>query len=276
VRSPIRTAFVTGASSGIGHALCRGLLQRGCAVAAAARRMEPLRELEAEGHARGVRVLAVPLDVACTEAIAPALARAAGELGPFDAVVANAGRGRPLRALEWDAGSVREVFAVNLFGAVETLLAAVPHLRGPGSVLAGVSSIAAWRSGPGAAAYNASKAALSSFLEGIRPELRDLGIRVLEVNPGFVHTAMTDRNAFPMPFRIGAADAARRIVRALEGRRNRLAFPLPMALLMGLVRRLPDRVFDALNLRVSRRLASAGVLGREIPSGSPPGQAPSP
>ena len=124
--------------------------------------------------------------------------------------------------------------------------------------------MAAWRAGPGAAAYNASKSALSAALEAIRPELDLDGVRVLEVNPGFVRTPMTDKNAFPMPFLVSAEDAAARIVRAIARRKRRIAFPRRAALVMGTLRRMPDWLFDALARRVARSLRRKGALGVDL------------
>ena len=105
-----------------------------------------------------------------------------------------------------------------------------------------MSSLAAYRSLPGESGYCASKAALNSFLEGLRIQLRGRGIAVTTVCPGFVRTPMTEVNQFKMPFLLEADEAARRIVGALRRRRKVYNFPWQMALLMKVTRWLPDWV----------------------------------
>lgn len=250
-----KRAFLTGASTGIGRALSRELVARGWRVALASRQAEVLESQAREIDPGRERTQVFQLDVSDTDSIAPIMERAAAVFGGLDAVIANAGVGIPIKAVKLDLKTIRQVFEVNVMGAMETLIAGLPHVRqAEHGVLVGVSSIAAWRSGPGAAPYNASKAAFSSFLEGMRSELSDLGVCVLEICPGFVKTPMTDRNDFKMPFLMPPERAASLIARAIEARQPRLSFPWQTALGMSLVRRLPDRIFDALNRRLARRI----------------------
>jgi short-subunit dehydrogenase len=114
--------------------------------------------------------------------------------------------------------------------------------RGRGT-LAGVSSLAGARGMPASGSYSASKAALSTFLETVSVDLAGSGVRVVDLRPGFVQTPMTADNRFAMPFLLEVDDAARRCVRALERGRSVHAFPLPMALGVGLARFLPPRLW---------------------------------
>ena len=145
---------------------------------------------------------------------------------------------------------------LNVLGACATLTAAIPHLlAGGGGTLVGVSSLAALRGLPTSAAYSASKAALSTFLESLRIELVPRGIDVSDIRPGFVDTPLTQKNGFRMPFLMTADDAAQRIVRGLERRRRIIAFPWPTALAMRLLAGLPSALFVGLGrLSLSRRL----------------------
>jgi short-subunit dehydrogenase len=106
-----------------------------------------------------------------------------------------------------------------------------------------ISSIAALKGLPGESAYCASKAAVNIYMEGLRIALRNRGIGVLTVCPGFVATGITPMDG-PAPwFEISAENAARRIVRAISrGKSGVIQFPLAMALAMALIRRLPDRL----------------------------------
>ena len=91
------------------------------------------------------------------------------------------------------------------------------------------------------------------YAEALRGELAPHGIGVSAICPGFVRSAMTDRNDFAMPFLIDAADAARRIRKGLAANRGRIAFPLPMHLLGWALMALPARLTDALLARAPRR-----------------------
>src|SRR5262249_36774264 len=102
--------------------------------------------------------------------------------------------------------------------------------------------------------YSASKAALSTYLEGLRPALKRRGIRVTTVCPGFVRTGLTASTPFrkPVPM-LEPAEAARYLVRAIERGPRDFVFPLSAKLGMGFLRRLPDRVFDAMMDRAGPR-----------------------
>jgi short-subunit dehydrogenase len=118
--------------------------------------------------------------------------------------------------------------------------------------LVGVSSLAGTRGLPRAAAYTASKAALSAFLESLRIDLRPAGIAVTDVQPGFV-AALPEQleparqaAGHPVPFRWPAERAARTIVRRLERAPAVIAFPWPLVLAAHLARILPAWAYDRL------------------------------
>jgi len=117
--------------------------------------------------------------------------------------------------------------------------------------------LAALRGLPTSGAYAASKAALATFLETLRLDLRPLGIRVVDVRPGFVDTAMARANRFAMPFMIEAGDAARRMLEGIDQGRAVVSFPWPTALAMGTLESLPDGLYrtllSRLRLPASRR-----------------------
>ena len=120
--------------------------------------------------------------------------------------------------------------------------------RGRGQIV-GISSLAGYRGLPGTAGYSATKAGLSALLEGLRPELKRLGIAVTTVHPGFVRTEMTAGQAGPQPGLMDAEPAVRIILRGVAARRSRVDFPRSMAALMGLVRLLPDFLYDPIAAR---------------------------
>jgi short-subunit dehydrogenase len=236
-----QVAIVTGASSGIGHALARALGKQGCRVGLIARRTEQLAELatiiEQEG---GVAAFAAA-DVIDRQQTVAAIHDVAARLGPVDLLVANAGVGAPTVLEPLNVSDIEKMFQVNTLGVVYAIEAVLPQMleRGCGHIAA-VSSMAAYKGLPGESGYTASKAAVSTFMEGLRIQLRDRRIAVTTICPGFVKTPMTDVNEFHMPWLLEADDAARRILRALRRRVKVYNFPWQMSLFMKLVRLAPD------------------------------------
>jgi short-subunit dehydrogenase len=238
-----QVVVITGASSGIGWALTKELAKHGAKLGLLARRRDKLEELAAEVRAAGVAVAVAPADVVVRDQVQQAVRELRGQLGPIDLLIANAGVGAPTLLNPVNIEQVERMFQVNLFGLVYSIEAVLPEMleRKKGHI-AGVSSMAAYKGLPGESAYCASKAAVNTYLEGLRIQLRQHGIAVTTICPGFVKTPMTEPFEFKMPFVMEADAAARRMVRALRRRRKVYNFPWPTAVLMKLTRWLPDWV----------------------------------
>jgi short-subunit dehydrogenase len=236
-----QVAVITGASSGIGWALAKALAADGCKVGLVARRQEQLAALAQEIQQAGGVAAYTPADVAEHQMTLVAIHEVAAKLGPVDLLVANAGVGAPTLLDPINVHDVEKMFRVNMLGVVYAIEAVLPVMlqRGRGHVAA-VSSMAAYKGLPGESGYSASKAAVNTYMEGLRIQLRDRGIAVTTICPGFVKTPMTAVNNFKMPFLLEADDAARRIVRALKRRKKVFNFPWQMALLMKLTAWAPD------------------------------------
>ena len=240
--------WVTGASTGIGAALARELADRGARVAISARSADQLAEVAAG------RMAVVPVDVTDRAATVAAGQAVREALGGLDVAVLNAGTWSSFHVEPWDSALFAEHLQVNVMGAVHTMEAVVPQMVAAGSGrVVGVASVAGYRGLPGSEAYGAGKAALINLLESLRGTLAPRGIVVQTVNPGFVTTRMTDRNRFPMPFKVPAEVAARTIADGIARDRAEIVFPLPMAVLMKVVRVLPVRVWTALTATMARR-----------------------
>ena len=244
--------FITGASSGIGAALARRYGARGATLGLLARREGELRDV---GRSSGAPFEAYSCDVRELAAVKAAAAHFVATHGVPDLVIADAGisHGTATEDVE-DVLTFREILDVNVMGMVNAFHPFVGPMRSRGSgSLVGIASVAAYRGFPGAGAYSASKAAAVRYLEALRLELRGTGVRVITICPGYIATPMTERNPYPMPFIIGADDAARRIARVIDAGRSYAVVPWPMAIVARILTLLPNAVFDPLFARSGRK-----------------------
>jgi short-subunit dehydrogenase len=229
------TALVTGASSGLGRGLALALARRGTHVLAAARRKAELDALAAESALIEPMILDVSDGDATHAAVAALDART-----PLDLVIANAGIGGPTHGKKLDWARVKQMVDVNITGAFATIAGALPGMvaRDRGHIV-GISSLAAWRGLPTAAAYSASKAALATFLDSLRVDLHDTGVAVTTIYPGFVRTPLNEANADKLPFIMKTDDAVEIMLRAIDHRQATCSFPLPLVIGTGLLPLMP-------------------------------------
>lgn len=251
---PPKTAWITGASSGIGRELALQLARRGTVVAASARNAELLGELAgaAAREGRG-RILPTPLDVtdlaACREAAA-SVARVLG--GPPELTVLNAGTYLPMGAHDFAAERFRAQIEPNLMGAANVLDAVLPaYLAAGRGHIVFVASVAGYRGLPTGAAYGATKAALINLAEALKFDLDPAGIKVQLVNPGFVKTPLTDKNEFAMPFLMPVEKAVARLISGLGSSRFEITFPRRFTWQLKLLRCLPYRLYFAITRRAT-------------------------
>ena len=194
-----RSAWVTGAASGIGAAIAAALDEAGARVVSLDRSHAAETRVE---HGREVQL---PLDITDTDAVEAAVARLVDEGGPPDILVNNAGITRDgvvwkLRDEDWDA-----VIGTNLGGAFRMTRACVPHMRARrGGVIVNISSINALRGKFGQSNYAASKGGLIAFTKAVAREVAREGIRVNAVAPGFIDTPLTR----PLPEAVRAQAAS--------------------------------------------------------------------
>jgi short-subunit dehydrogenase len=238
-----RVALVTGASSGIGRALCVRLAQHGAKVGLIARRKELLDEVAADIRSAGGVAASAAADVSRRVEVLAAAQSIQEHLGPIDLLIANAGVGTPTLLDPFNASDVEKMFHINVFGVIHSIEAVLPEmLKRKSGHLAAVSSIAAFKGLPGESAYCATKAAVNTYMEGLRIQLRGLGIPVTVLCPGFVETPMTAVNNFHMPFLMSADQAADHILWAIRKRKKVYRFPRRMSWLMRFTGWLPDWV----------------------------------
>lgn len=242
--------LITGGSAGIGAALAVEMAGRGFDVGLIARREELLREVAERVRAMGQRGAFAVADVADQGALARAFASLEAALGPVEVAVANAGVAGSPDARNLDLEAVRRLHEVNFLAAAGTAALALPGMlaRRRGR-LAVISSVAGYRGLPRSGAYCAAKAAASVFFESLRVDLKGSGVTCTVVEPGFVATAMTAERKGRLPFLMPADEAARRIARGVLAGKRRVVFPRRMALIMRVVRALPDWAYDRLMAR---------------------------
>jgi short-subunit dehydrogenase len=259
-----RAVLITGASSGFGRALALEYASRGAHVALCARRADKLEAVATDVRSRGGEAVAIPFDVTDMAAVSRGVLHAATMLGGLDLVIANAGYGGMQDSAYLTFDDVAPVIDVNIRGAIATLISAIPIMRSRGrGQLVGVSSLAGARGMPDSAAYCASKAALSTFLESIRIDLNPLGIGVTDVQPGFMDTPMLEHATHWTPWRWPADKAARHVVRALDRSPAVIAFPWPLVAATRLAKLLPAAVYDR-----AMRASGRHAIRNDFPTGS--------
>nr|WP_249138864.1 SDR family NAD(P)-dependent oxidoreductase [Actibacterium sp. MT2.3-13A] len=228
---------MVGASEGLGRALAAKMSRAGVDLVLSARGAERLRAL---ADALPGRAAVVPVDVSDSTSV-----RAAREAaGQIDGVVILAGLYWPMAARDWRADQVEAMCDVNFTGTARVLGAVVPGFaaRDAGHVVI-VGSLSGFRGLPGATGYAASKAGVMAMAEGLHADLRETGVEVQLVNPGFVRTRLTDKNDFAMPFLMEPDAAAQVIFEHMGAGGFARSFPAPFAWAFRLGRFLPDWLY---------------------------------
>jgi NAD(P)-dependent dehydrogenase (short-subunit alcohol dehydrogenase family) len=253
--------FITGASSGIGAALAREFASRGATLGLLARRGDALDALIAQLPGRHRRYV---VDVTERARLIEAARDFEQASGGADLVIANAGISvGVLTEYAEDLPVFERVVATNFLSAVDTFHPFVAPMRQRRrGTLAAVASVAGVRGLPGAGAYCASKAALISYCESLRVELRGSGVRVVTIAPGFIDTAMTAANPYPMPFLMTAESFARRAADTMLRGASYRVIPWQVAWLARVLRVLPNWAFDRiLHRRARKPRAGSGPKG---------------
>ena len=187
-----RTAFITGASSGIGATLARGLAAAGARVALVARRLDRIQALAAEIESAGGAALPVQLDVTDRVAIPAAFDAVQRRFGVVDVVVNNAGMAEPMLFLKTDEGALERTMATNFSAPWHIAAEAARRLitaGRPGSII-NVASVLALGTAPGYSAYSASKGALVQMTRALALEFVRHRIRVNALAPGWFVSEM--------------------------------------------------------------------------------------
>lgn len=224
--------WIIGASSGLGAAVARRLSRDGANLVLSARSEDDLKDLADE--IGGAEI--VPLDVTDLDAVEAAVKH----LGQIDRLIYSAGAYHPMAADKWNSKQILTMIDVNLSGAIRVLGGVLPGMleRGDGWITL-IGSLSGFRGLPGALGYGVSKCALMHLAENLRADLKDTGVQIQRVNPGFIKTKLSDKNDFDMPQIMEPEEAGERVVKAMRSGKFSVSFPAPFAWLFTWGRAVP-------------------------------------
>lgn len=238
----MKKAIIVGASSGIGRELAKVLSQNGYAVGLTGRRLDLLESLQNEIPEKS---FIKNIDISKQDAAIGQLEDLIREMGGLDLIVISSGVGFINPDLVWK--EEKNTIDVNVSGfAAVTNVAFRYFLRQGAGHIVGISSVAALRGSGEAPAYNASKAFISNYIEGLRQKVAKVGavITVTDIQPGFVDTAMAKGEGL---FWVAPTQkAAFQIYKAIEGRRKHAYVTKRWRLIAWLLKAMPDRLYNKL------------------------------
>ncbi len=235
-----RNAIVVGASSGIGRELAKILAANGYNVGLAARRLNLLSQLAGE---LPTQAFVRAIDVSKPAEAMLLLQDLIAEMKDVELFVISAGTGFLNPDLNWELEQA--TIDTNVSGFTAMVNTAIKHLqlRGSGHI-ACISSLAALRGGRDAPAYNASKAFMSNYLQGLRQRFTKmkLPIVVTDVQPGFVDTAMAQGEGL---FWVASPEkAAYQIYQAIQNQRKHVYVTRRWRVIAWLLKAIPDWLYD--------------------------------
>lgn len=236
----MKKAIVIGASSGIGRELAKILAGNGYLVGVMARRVDLLNSIRNEIKGE---ILVQKIDATDTETAMTVLSSFIKEMNGVDLIVISAGTGEVNDNLDWCIES--ETIRTNVTGFAALANVAIQHFMAKGSGhLVGISSIAALCGGRESPAYNASKAFVSNYLEGLRQKITQLRLPIIvsDIKPGFVKTAMAKGDGI---FWEASADkAAMQIYHAIKRKKTHAYITRRWRLIAWLLKIIPARIYE--------------------------------
>jgi short-subunit dehydrogenase len=241
-----KLVFITGASSGIGQALALTYYQAGYKLALVARRSAEI-ELWVSRHNISLDSYKIySADVSNIDSIVAAGKACIADLGLPDVVIANAGISVGIdTAIRADLDLMVQTYATNNIGLAATFHPFIEGmLKRNSGKLVGIGSVAGIRGLPGHGAYCGSKAAVISYCESLRGEMRGSGVQVVTICPGFIKTPMTAQNRYPMPFLMEVDDFVQQSFAAIEKGSSYKVIPWQMGVVAKLLRLMPNVLLD--------------------------------
>jgi short-subunit dehydrogenase len=232
--------WITGASSGIGKALAEKFALEGWKVAISARRKEILDEM-----AENTNISSYPLDVTDKDQVDGVFKKIINDFGSLDLCVFSSGTYDPKLEKGINIQQNKFVMETNFFGVLHCIKSVEKYFKdkkdGHVSI---VSSVAAYRGLPNSSGYGPSKAALTNLTESLYFDFKKYNVRISLISPGFIKTALTDKNEFPMPFIKSPKFAAEKMFKGLtKGKAFETHFPKELTLFLKFLRVLPYKMY---------------------------------
>lgn len=238
--------WITGGGSGIGKALALSFCSDGWDVVISGRDSQRLQEV--------CKLSPQIRSVVCDIKNENEVLSVQSTIGPIDLALLNAGDYWPGLTYACSQNDHRQIFDVNYFGTLNCIKAVLPNMRKQGGKIAVVGSLAGYIGLPNASAYGPSKAALISLCESLRAELQDSLVTIQLINPGFVKSALTDKNNFTMPNLLSAEQAAIEIKLGLEGDKFEIAIPRTFVWGMKILQVMPYRLYFYLARKIFEKI----------------------
>ena len=232
----MKSVFITGGTTGMGMELAKLYASRGWKVGVCGRdRVKYEQNFEGQKE----HIIFYQVDVSDREQIKGAIIDFAKSIG-LDLLIANAGIGYKFKTKVPDFEYSYKMVQINLLGVMYSFEAALDLMipRSKGQLVA-ISSVAGYNGLPGVSAYSGTKAAVIKYCESLHLDLKQFGIDVTTICPGFVDTPLTQGNHHPMPFLMDAPRAAELIYRAIEKKKMVYAFPFAISLVVRILSILP-------------------------------------
>ena len=238
--------LITGASSGIGRALAQCFYRAGFDLALVARRTDAVQTWAVEQGIAPQRYRVYQADVSNLDSIVAAGKACIDSQGLPDVVIANAGISIGVdTAVRADLDVMQSIFATNNIGLAATFHPFITAMAARGSgTLVGIGSVAGIRGIPGHGGYSASKAAVIAYCESLRGEMRDAGVRVVTLCPGYIDTPLTRQNQYSMPFLMPVDDFANEALKAILAGKSYQVIPWQMGIVAKILRLLPNALMD--------------------------------
>ncbi len=237
----MKKIWITGASSGIGRALSLKFAKEGWLVASSARREKLLQEISKIDN----NITPFPLDVTNSEKCKEVFAQIKKKFNDIDVVLFCAGIHDPELEKDFNLENIQKIMNVNFFGVINSINSVYDYFKEKkNGHISIISSVAGYRGLPSSGAYCSSKSAITTFAESLYFDLNKFNVKVSVISPGFIETAITNKNKFYMPMLKSPEYAAEKIFIGLTTKNNfEIHFPKPFTYLMKIIKILPYTIF---------------------------------
>ena len=239
-----KKVFIMGASTGIGKALATHYADQDTILGLAARRVDLLEDVARECRNDNAKTYVFKVDVNDEENCSIAANEFIGITGGIDIVIANSGMGSNDDLLSGSSERINKILSTNILGVTNTIIPFLPTMKNQNSgTIVGISSVASFIPLPNRGGYSSSKIAVRRLFDSWRPTLKEFGIKVVTICPGFIDTPMTERIKFK-PFLKDADNAAIAFAKAIEKGEKTYVYPWQMRWIVRLVKLIPQSIID--------------------------------